>query len=126
MDRLEAMSIVLTAVETGSLSAAARQLNTPLATVSRKVTELEKHLQTKLFNRSARKLVLTDAGIPRLCSAAAQSAHGIEDVSLGVVGAGIFVGEFPAGSLCESVAAGAMTTTSRECGVGYDVNCCGA
>ena len=62
MDRLEAMSIVLTAVETGSLSAAARQLNTPLATVSRKVTQLEEHLQTKLFNRSARKLVLTDAG----------------------------------------------------------------
>jgi len=48
MDRLEAMSIVLTAVETGSLSAAARQLNTPLATVSRKVTELEKHLQTNI------------------------------------------------------------------------------
>ena len=62
MDRLEAMSIVLMAVETGSLSAAARQLNTPLATASRKVTQLEEHLQTKLFNRSARKLVLTDAG----------------------------------------------------------------
>ena len=33
-----------------------------LATVSRKVSELESHLQTKLFNRSSRKLVLTDAG----------------------------------------------------------------
>jgi DNA-binding transcriptional LysR family regulator len=63
MDRLEAMSIVLTAVETGSLSAAARRLNAPLPTVSRKVTELEAHLRTKLFDRSARKLALTDAGI---------------------------------------------------------------
>jgi len=30
--------------------------------VSRKVSELEAHLQTKLFNRSTRALVLTDAG----------------------------------------------------------------
>src|SRR5262245_366058 len=62
MDRLEAMSTFLAVVETGSLSAAARRLNTPLATVSRKVSELESHLHTKLFNRSSRKLVLTDAG----------------------------------------------------------------
>src|SRR5215510_11008855 len=62
MDRLEAMSTFMAVVETGSLSAAARQLNTPLATVSRKVSELESHLRTKLFNRSNRNLVLTDAG----------------------------------------------------------------
>jgi DNA-binding transcriptional LysR family regulator len=62
MDRLEAMSTFLAVVEAGSLSAAARRLNTPLATVSRKVSDLESHLRTKLFNRSSRKLVLTDAG----------------------------------------------------------------
>jgi DNA-binding transcriptional LysR family regulator len=62
MDRLEAMSIVLAVVEAGSLSAAARRLRLPLATVSRKVSDLEAHLQTKLFNRSSRKLVLTEAG----------------------------------------------------------------
>jgi DNA-binding transcriptional LysR family regulator len=62
MDRLEAMSIVLAVVEAGSLSAASRRLNAPLATVSRKVSELESHLRTKLFNRSSRKLALTDAG----------------------------------------------------------------
>jgi DNA-binding transcriptional LysR family regulator len=62
MDRLEAMSIVLAVVEASSLSAAARRLNTPLATISRKVSELESHLQTKLFDRSSRKLVLTEAG----------------------------------------------------------------
>ena len=62
MDRLEAMSIVLAVAETGSLSAAARQRKAPLATVSRKVSELEAHLRTKLFNRSSRALVLTDAG----------------------------------------------------------------
>ena len=63
MDRLEAMSIVLAAAETGSLSAAARHLNTPSATASRKIAELEELLRTKLFDRSARRLALTDAGL---------------------------------------------------------------
>src|SRR5262252_7793367 len=62
MDRLEAMSIVLAVAEAGSLSAAARRLNTPPATASRKITELEGHLRAKLFDRSARKLTLTDFG----------------------------------------------------------------
>ena len=62
MDRLEAMSIVLAVVEAGSLSAAARRLNTPVATASRKISDLEAHLRTKLFDRSAKKLALTDAG----------------------------------------------------------------
>src|SRR5215469_6789398 len=63
MDRLEAMSIVLAVAEAGSLSAAARRLNTPVATASRKIAELEEHLQAKLFDRSARKLMLTDSGL---------------------------------------------------------------
>jgi DNA-binding transcriptional LysR family regulator len=62
MDRLEAMSIVLAVVETGSLSAAARRLNTPVATASRKISDLEAHLRAKLFDRSGRRLALTDAG----------------------------------------------------------------
>lgn len=62
MDRFESMSILIEAVEAGSLSAAARRLNMPLATVSRKVAELEAYLKTQLVNRSARKLTLTDAG----------------------------------------------------------------
>src|SRR6516165_256711 len=62
MDRLEAMSIALAVAETGSLSAASRREKTPLATVSRKLSELEAHLETKLFNRTSRALVLTDAG----------------------------------------------------------------
>src|ERR1700757_3084005 len=60
--RLKALWGVLAVAEAGSLSEAARRHKTPLATVSRKVSELEAHLQTKLFNRSSRALVLTDAG----------------------------------------------------------------
>jgi len=63
MDRFEAMSIVLAVAEAGSLSAAARRLNTPPATASRKITELEQHLRAKLFDRSSRKLTLTDSGL---------------------------------------------------------------
>jgi DNA-binding transcriptional LysR family regulator len=62
MDRLEAMSTFLAVVEAGSLSAASRRLKTPLATVSRKISELESHLRTKLFDRTTHKLVLTGAG----------------------------------------------------------------
>ena len=69
MDRLEGMSIVLAVAEAGSLSAAARQQKLPLATVSRKVSELEAHLRTKLFNRSSRALVPTDAGLSYIAAA---------------------------------------------------------
>jgi DNA-binding transcriptional LysR family regulator len=62
MDRLEAMTIVLLTVEKGSLTAAAKALNMPLPTVSRKVQELESHLGAKILQRSSRKLTLTDAG----------------------------------------------------------------
>jgi DNA-binding transcriptional LysR family regulator len=62
MDRFESMSTLLAAVEGGSLSAASRKLGMPLATVSRKVSELEAHLRTRLINRTSRRLMLTDAG----------------------------------------------------------------
>lgn len=62
MDRLEAMSVFVAAVDHGSLSAAGRQLGMPLATVSRKLSDLEGHLKARLLHRSTRKLVLTDAG----------------------------------------------------------------
>ncbi|WP_342708243.1 LysR substrate-binding domain-containing protein [Bradyrhizobium sp. B124] len=62
MDRLEAMTIVLRTVEKGSLTGAAKALNMPLPTLSRKVSELEAYLGTKLLQRSTRKLTLTDAG----------------------------------------------------------------
>jgi DNA-binding transcriptional LysR family regulator len=61
-DRLEAMSILVAVVDAGSLSAGARALRIPLATVSRKVAELEKELGAELVLRSARGLTPTDTG----------------------------------------------------------------
>jgi DNA-binding transcriptional LysR family regulator len=62
MDRLDAMSVFMKILEAGSFSEASRRLGMPLATVSRKVADLEAHLKTQLLKRPARTLVLTDAG----------------------------------------------------------------
>lgn len=62
MDRLESMSMLLAAVRTGSLSAAARELDVPVATLSRKVADLETLIGARLLTRTTRKLALTDAG----------------------------------------------------------------
>ncbi len=56
------MAVLLKVVEAGSLSAAAKQLDVPLATVSRRIAELEAHLKTRMLNRSSRRLSLTEAG----------------------------------------------------------------
>lgn len=56
------MTVLLAAVEGGSLSKASRELRLPLATVSRKMTELESHLKATLLIRSVKGLELTPAG----------------------------------------------------------------
>jgi DNA-binding transcriptional LysR family regulator len=62
MDRLGAMMLFDTVVTAGSLSAASRELRIPLPTVSRRITELEAHLDAKLLVRGTRRLSLTEAG----------------------------------------------------------------
>jgi DNA-binding transcriptional LysR family regulator len=62
MDRLDAMSVFIAIVEAGSFSEASRRLGIPIATVSRRLAELEAHLKTQLLKRTARKLMLTDSG----------------------------------------------------------------
>ena len=56
------MLVLVAVVEAGSLSAASRRLGMPLATVSRRISELEGHLKTRLVSRSTRQMTLTDAG----------------------------------------------------------------
>jgi DNA-binding transcriptional LysR family regulator len=62
MDRFEAMSLFLAVIDAGSISDAARNLRIPVATVSRRISDLEKRLQTQLFTRSSRRISMTDAG----------------------------------------------------------------
>lgn len=69
MDRLEAMSLLVTVTEQGSLSAAARARGVPLATLSRKVSDLEKTVGARLLIRTTRRLTLTDAGVAYVAAA---------------------------------------------------------
>ena len=69
MDRFDAMAVLLAVVVEGSLSAASRRLRAPLATVSRKVADLERHLRTQLLVRTSRRVALTDAGRAYVASA---------------------------------------------------------
>lgn len=69
MDRLEAMSMLVAVTETGSLSAASRALQVPLATLSRRLSDLEARLGTRLLLRTTRKITLTDSGVTYVASA---------------------------------------------------------
>jgi len=62
MDRFAAMATFVRVAELGSLSAAARELGLTQPAVSQQVAGLERHLRTRLFNRSTRKLTLTASG----------------------------------------------------------------
>lgn len=60
---LNAARMFVSVVQTGSLSAAASQLGIPLATLSRRIRELERQLNVQLLERSVRGARLTDAGL---------------------------------------------------------------
>ena len=62
MDRLECMKSFTRAVETGSFSAVARELETTQPTVSKQIAALEEYLDVQLLIRSTRTLRLTDEG----------------------------------------------------------------
>src|SRR5690606_40854648 len=59
---LEAMSLFLKVVQFGSMSAAAKHAGLSPASVSRTIASLEENLGVQLFNRTSRKIILTDAG----------------------------------------------------------------
>ena len=62
MERLKRMSVFAKVVELGSFTAAARQLQMSVSSISQTVSKLEDELQVKLLNRSTRSIGLTEAG----------------------------------------------------------------
>lgn len=62
METLANLESFVRSAETGSFSAAARRLALTPASVSRNVALLERNLGVRLFQRSTRKLTLTEAG----------------------------------------------------------------
>lgn len=62
MDNIAAIRMLVRVAEAGSFSAAARQLDIAPSSVSRLISELENDLGVQLFQRTTRKLNLTEAG----------------------------------------------------------------
>lgn len=62
MDKFDAMQCFVAVVREGGFSAASRALGQPVATVSRKVAQLEQALGLTLLRRSTRHVALSSAG----------------------------------------------------------------
>jgi LysR family transcriptional regulator for bpeEF and oprC len=62
MDRFQAMQVFARVVEAGTFSKAADSLNLPKPTVTRLIQALEAHLDTKLLNRTTRRVTVTADG----------------------------------------------------------------
>jgi DNA-binding transcriptional LysR family regulator len=62
MDTLDGMRTIIAAVETGSFTAAGERQGISKALVSKYVGEVERRLGVRLFNRSTRRLALTEEG----------------------------------------------------------------
>lgn len=62
MDMLRAMTIFLRVADTGSLTAAGRDLGVSQSAVSQQVAALERQLGVRLIQRTTRQMILTTAG----------------------------------------------------------------
>lgn len=62
MDRIEQLGIFIRVAHSGGFTAAAKQLDVPRPTVSLAIQQLEKRLGTRLFNRTTRRVSLTQDG----------------------------------------------------------------
>lgn len=78
MDRFAAYRTFAQVVESGSFARAAEKLDLSTTAVSRQVSDLEAHLQTRLLNRTTRKLSLTETGTAFLARCV-QLLHDLEE-----------------------------------------------
>jgi len=101
METLANLESFVRSADAGSFSAAARRLALTPAAVSRNVARLEANLGVRLFQRSTRKLKLTEAGERFLNSV----STGLENVQSAIAAAATKSGQ-PAGTLKVSMAPG--------------------
>ncbi|CAB3755350.1 LysR family transcriptional regulator [Paraburkholderia solisilvae] len=62
MDVLNAMRVFIQVADAGNFTRAAEQLDASLPTITRVISQLEAHLNVRLFQRTTRRISLTDAG----------------------------------------------------------------
>lgn len=87
MDRYQAMATLVRVVDTGSFSAAARQLNVGQPAVSKTIAQLESRLQVSLLIRSTHGLMPTEAG-QRFYERAKAAIQEADEAELAARGAG--------------------------------------
>ncbi|WP_337269432.1 LysR family transcriptional regulator [Oryzifoliimicrobium ureilyticus] len=87
MDRLQAMTAFVRVVETGSFSAAARQIGVGQPAISKTIAQLEDRLQVRLLVRSTHGLTPTDAGL-RFFERARNAIQEANEAELEAKGAG--------------------------------------
>jgi DNA-binding transcriptional LysR family regulator len=78
MDELAALRVFTRVVQLGSFSKVARHLDTATSSVARHIDALEDELGLRLFNRTTRQLVLTEAG-ERFYQDAARIVQSMDD-----------------------------------------------
>jgi len=88
MDRLRALEIFIKVAETGGFASAARALSTSPPSVTRVVSELERHLGTALFVRTTRSVGLTEAGV-RFLNDAGRIISALKEAEDAAIGAHI-------------------------------------
>jgi DNA-binding transcriptional LysR family regulator len=86
MDRIEAMSVFIAALDEGSLAGAGRRLGKSPAAVSRAIAFLENHVGTELLHRTTRTLKLSEAG-ERYASACRRVLADLLEADLSAAGA---------------------------------------
>lgn len=86
MDRLNSLESFVAVVQVGQFSTAAERLGIGKSVVSRRVSELEEHLDARLLHRTTRRLSLTQAGrefYPRALQLLEDLAEAQQSVSSG-------------------------------------------
>jgi DNA-binding transcriptional LysR family regulator len=101
VETLSNLESFIRSAECGGFSAAARRLDLTPAAVSRNVAMLERNLGVRLFQRSTRKLTLTEDGERFLASV----VGGVDSIQAAIAGVATHAGK-PAGTLKVSMAFG--------------------
>jgi len=99
METLSNLESFIRSAEGGSFSAAARRLGVTPAAISRNVAMLERNLGVRLFQRSSRRLTLTEDGERFLASV----TGGVESIQTAIADVATHSGK-PAGVLKVSMA----------------------
>lgn len=92
MGQLEDMQVFIRVVEAGGIGRAAEQLGIAKSAVSRRLSELEKRLGTRLISRTTRTSSLTDAGhsyyrqVVKLVDQAAEITSELQDAECALTG----------------------------------------